>query len=176
MDVPHLLYRSLDRLVLFTLSCGVISAAGFTILSSLHRPASKSAFWTAFVGVAVLSLGGMLLMSLATSRLRDALQNERWSHMEVEVWRSRTRSGWWRAAVGVALVLMFAAMVFGDRHHRLVHGFLFSYWPFFVIIQTLSQISTAFHRTAGFGDSGSDPMWRNWRNFGKLQSDHWGER
>ena len=163
-------------MVAFTLSCGVISAAGFALLYSLPRPAAKPTFWALFAGVVILSLGGMLLMSLTASRLKDAVQNERWSHESVDLWRSHTRSGWWRATVWLMLLLMFVAMLAGDRHHGFIHGYMFVYWPFFVTLQTLNQVGAAFSKTTSFGDSGSSPIWRDWQNFGRLKSDHWGQR
>ena len=175
MDVPQSLYRSLTRLVAFTLSCGVLSAAGFAILYSLPRPAAGPGFWVLFSGVVVLSLGGMILMFFTASRLKDAVQNERWPQQSVDLWRSRTRSSWWRATVWLMLLFMFVAMVAGDRHRGFIHGYMFIYWPFFVTLQTLGQIGAAFSKPASSGSSGSSPIWRDWQNFGELKSDHWGQ-
>lgn len=104
------------------------------------------------------------------------VQNGRWSDKETDRWRTRTRSGWWHAGVVLALLLMFLVLLVGDRHRGYMHSGSFLYWPFFIVVQTLSQVSAAFRKTASFGTSGSTPIWRDWQNFGKLHSDHWGQR
>jgi hypothetical protein len=176
LDVPQLLYRSLDRIVAFTLSCGAIGAVGFAFLYSIPRSASKPTLWTEFACVPVLLFAGLVLMSFfAASRLRDAVQNGRWSSEAVDEWRRRTSSPWWHALMGVAFLTMFVGVFAGFRHHGSMHGHLL-YWPSFVAVQTLSQVSAAFRQPADFGSSGSPLVWRNWQNFGKLKSDHWGKR
>jgi hypothetical protein len=115
-------------------------------------------------------------MSFAASRLHDAVQNGYWSSEAVDEWRSRTSSSWWHALMGVAFLTMLVGVFAGFRHHGSMRGHLFIYWPSFVAVQTLSQVSAAFRKPAGFGSSGFPPVWKNWQNFGKLKSDHWGKR
>ncbi|AFL89194.1 hypothetical protein Terro_2962 [Terriglobus roseus DSM 18391] len=174
MDIPQSLYRSLDRLVAFTLSCGAISAVGFALIYSIPRPASKLTFWTEVACVAVLFFGGVVMMFFAASRLRDAVQNGRWSSEAVDEWRSRTSSSWWHVLMGVAFLTMLFGVFASLRHHGSMSGHPF-YWPSFVAAQTLLQVSAAFRKPAGSGSFGSPPVWRNWQNFAKLKSDHWGK-
>ena len=115
-------------------------------------------FWALFSGVVVLSLGGMLLMFFTASRLKDAVQNERWPQQSVDLWRSRTRSSRWRARVWLMLLFMFVAMVAGDRHRGFIHGSMFICWPFSVTLQTLGQLGAAFSKPASFRASGSSPI------------------
>ena len=173
MDVPQSLYRSLNRLLAFTLFCWFLGATGFALLDALPRPASRPASWLVFACVEILSLGGMLLMFLAAARLRDAVQNERWPVEQTDPWRSRTRSVWWNAALGVSILAMDVAMLAGLRHHGSMHLHMSFYWPAFILVQTLTQVTAAFRKPAS---SGALPIWRDWQHFGKLESEHWGKR
>jgi hypothetical protein len=174
MEFPRRFYCSVSRMVALIACCGIVSAMSFALLYCLPSPRWRPALWIYFALVAALTLGGMIVMSIAASRMRDAIQNGLWPDSEVEVWRRRTCSWWWQSGMGLSLLAMLAALLVSHNHHSFPHGYMLVYSPFFVVIQTFAQIGAAFRKPPT--PFGGPPIWKDWRNFGKLHSDHWGQR
>lgn len=169
MTLYQWLDRSVDRMVVVTLTCGLLSAAGIALGAWLRASSFGASAWASFL----FSFAGFLLMTFLAWRLRGGVENERWPLEENERWRSRTLSELWFGLMVVGFLLMIAAMVQSLLSHSSSHGRHSLYWSYFIAVQTLSQIASAFRSSSS---SGIKPAWRGWKTYPKLSSERWGER
>lgn len=150
------------RLTAFTVAAILLSGAGFVCGNLRSVYSSLPLLAACFAGVVI----GVLGMYWAAYILREGVRNERWSERTLAPFRRITDHVLWKIGMVGLVVAMLAALT-QDRHHRSW------FWPVFFILQTQTQINTAFARPRKAAGSGTRP---DWSQIPPLQSEYWGER
>ena len=150
------------RLTALTIVCSLLATAGF-IAASLHSTYCSLLLLLLCFALVVISLLGMFW---AANTLRNDVRNERWPEATLAPFRRVVDHVLWKVAMGLLLLGMFAALA-QDRHHRTW------FWAVFVLLQTQTQIGTAFPRLRKPTGPG---LLLDWSRVSPLRSEHWGER
>ncbi len=150
------------RLTALTIAGSLLATAGF-FAASFHPIYSSLPLLLLCFALVVTSLLGMFW---AANTLRNDVQNERWPEATLAPFRRVTGHVLWKIAMGLLLLAMFAALT-QDHHHRTW------FWAVFVLLQTQTQIGTAFARLRKPTPPG--PL-LDWSKVSPLRSRHWGER
>ena len=150
-----------ERLLALACLGGVISVIGFYAVGKSH---DSLPFLLVY---AVLVLGGMFLIYWAPYHLREGIRNERWPAEQTAPLRRIVEHAAWTAAIFVLVIAMLLALAL-QRHHNKTY-----FWPVFLLLQTMTQLSGAFRAPRPRPDS---PNHVDWATVQPLHSDHWGER
>ena len=124
----------------------------------IHRPSHYIALSVA------LSAVGFVLSLKYESVLKEGIANQDWDPRQIETLRNLFQSPWWKS---LAIILIFAAIftmiAVQPRNTSLA-------WIFLFPSMTASRLSMSTKPPRP-----STPP-TDWRSFGPLHSDHWGQR
>ncbi len=150
------------RFTVVTVACSAVIVAGF--LASELRPVYSS---LPLLSVCFLSVvAGVIGMYWTSFTLREDVRNDRWSDEVLAPFRTLTTHVLWYLGMAVLVI----AMLFTWVHRRHHSPFL---WVFLFLLQTQSQLTSAFAKPRKPSGSGHRI---EWNKFSPLQSEHWGER
>ena len=151
-----------SRLTVLTIVGSLLATAGF-IAAGIHFIYNSLPLLLLCFAVVVTSFLGMFW---AANTLRDDVQNERWPEATLAPFRRVIDHVLWKIAMGLLLLAMFATLT-QDHHHRAW------FWAVFVLLQTQTQIGSAFARLRKVTRPG--PL-LDWSEVSPLRSKPWGER
>ena len=149
------------RLTALIFAGSLLACAGF--LGSSFHPIHTSL--PLLLLTFALVVVGLLIMFWAANTLRDDNANERWPEATLAPFRAVTTHVLWNITMGLLVLAMFAALT-QDRHHRSW------FWAIFVLLQTQTQLTTAFARPRK--PTRPSPL-LDWSKVAPLQSEHWGK-
>lgn len=150
------------RLTALTIAGCLLGTAGL-LGSSVHSIYNSLPRLMACVVFVVI---GMLGMYWASYTLRECVQNERWPPESITPFRRAVDHPIWKCVM-VLLVFAMLLILIQAEHHR---GY---FWCVFFLLQTQTQIGSAFVRPRRTGDAHAGI---DWSKMAPLTSDHWGER
>lgn len=148
------------RLAGWTALGSVVSVIGFASVRAFRESLP------ALLACAALALGGLVLVYYPTYQLRRGVENDRWSEEELGPLRRATEHPAWFAATFLLVIAMLASLVVVNSHRPF-------FWGVFVLLQPLSQLSSAVRRPP---KAAGHAARLDWSKVPPLQSDHWGER
>lgn len=115
-------------------------------------------------GIAVFAVCAFLSLK-CVSTLRNGIENKRWPESQVEPLRNHFDQPLY-TILSLALFVAFTLLEFATKHYR-GEG-----WVCYLVLQTISQLRIALKRPI---PTTPGPL-ADWRNFGPIRSDHWGQR
>ena len=148
------------RLIALIVAATLVATTGF-IAAGLHPIYTSLPLLLLCFTLVVTSL---MTMFWAANSLRDDVGNERWPEATIAPFRRVTTHILWNTATGLLLLAMLAALILNHRH-------LTWFWPIFVLLQTQTQLTTAFARPykPTRGGLGVD-----WSTSAPIHSERWG--
>lgn len=126
----------------------------------MHRSSIFGAY--ALIGLAIFAAGAFVSLKFV-SELKHGVENERWPEAQIEPLRAHLESPYYTA---LSIGLLVAFVVLG----LLITRFRGEAWGCFLLGQNISQLRLALKRPR----HSTPPI--DWRSFGPLHSDHWGQR
>lgn len=140
--------------------CGCFLLLGLPREHYAHRFHPFGLIGTSLILVAV----GFFISLRCESDLKEGIANQRWDSAEIERIRNVFQSGLWKAfSIGLIVAAVVVMCVVGLHHPALS-------WIFLVPSMTSSRLTMMTKRPR----TPKPPI--DWRSFGPVRSDHWGQR